>query len=295
MIFWDWSIGLAIGTAVCLYLRGWWLQSSADAHNTRPRARLIATFLAATLLLVGALYSPLHHLATRYFFIHALQRLLLVAAIPCLFFNGNPLPIMLAGLPTRLRTALVQLPQTAPRFYTLLIRAIGPVPVWFLFVATYWLWHDVQIDRLVLQIEWLHRLENVMLLGTAVLYWWHILAAPPRLHPPMAPLWRVAYAASGAAPVKLVGLILMFQAGSVYQYPADISIYNLDITDQSLGAGIVWVAGGIVFTWTAVILMRDWLKDEDNKPGLPESLWSSDETMLAPGFGRSKTYRRPSK
>ena len=295
MIFWDWSIGLAVGTAVCLYLRGWWLQSPAEPQRALPRPRRIITFIAAVLLLIGVLYSPLHRLATHYFYIHALQRLLLVAAIPCLVFSGDPLPIMLAGLPVRLRAALVRLPQTRPRFYLFLIRAVGPVPVWFLFVATYWLWHDVQIDRMVLQIEWLHRLENVALLGTAVLYWWHILAASPRLHAPLPPLWRAAYAALGAAPIKLGGLILLFQGTAVYQYPAEISIYNLDITDQSLGAGIVWVVGGIVFTWTAIMLMRDWLKKEDDKPGLPESIWSSDEMMLAPGFGKTETYTRSSK
>ena len=247
----------------------------------------LLTFLAAMFLLAGALFTPLHHLAVDYFSLHALQRLLLITVVPVLLLRGNPAPILQAGMPPQWQTRLVALPQTAPRFSAFVIRATSPVPVWFLFVCTYWLWHDVQVNRLVLQLGWLHRLENVTLLGTAVLYWWHILAVSPRLHASMPALWRVGYAALGAVPVKLVGLVLLFNSKSIYQYSAEITIGNLDITDQSLGAGIVWVLGGIVFTWTAVFLMRDWLKVEDDKPHLPESIWSS-ETMLAPGFGKSK-------
>jgi len=81
--------------------------------------------------------------------------------------------------------------------------------------------------------------------------------------------------------------VLMFTDTAVYQYPAEVSFYSLDITDQSLGAGIEWVVGGVVFTWTAVILLRGWLQVEEDKPILPESIWSAEEMMLAPGFGKS--------
>ncbi|MBK7894459.1 MAG: cytochrome c oxidase assembly protein [Candidatus Promineifilaceae bacterium] len=291
MSIWDFGIGSVLVTAVLLYLRGWRRQPAEDRRTLLASPWRMITFAAALLLLAAVLFSPLHGLATRYFYIHVLQRLLLVSLIPCLFMSGNPLPILQAGLPTKAQNWLWQLPQTAPRFYKLWLRLSSPLPVWFLFVCTFWLWHDVQIDRLVLQADWVHRFENVTLMGTAVCYWWHILAASPRLHPALPPLWRVGYAALGATPVKLVGLVLMFTSTAVYQYPAEIQLYNLNLTDQSLGAALVWVVGGIVFTWTAVLLMRDWLKGEDEKPQLPESVWSSAEMMLAPGFSKSPTSK----
>lgn len=289
MFICNWGIGLAMGTAVFLYLRGW-RQLATNAPRLRPRAWQVATFLAAGVLLTLTLFSPLHRWATTYFYVHVLQRLLLVAVVPCLFFCGNPLPILYAGLPTRRQEALAQLPQRQPRFYRFLRRLTSPLVIWFLFVATFWLWHDGQIDQLVLQAGWLHRLENVTLLGTAVAYWWHITNASPRLHTPMPSLWRVGYAALGATPIKVVGLVLLFSSTAVYHYPAQISFYNLQITDQSLGAAIEWAVGGIVFTWTAVLLMRGWLKQEDEKPALPESAWATEAMMLAPGFGRKAPY-----
>lgn len=104
-----------------------------------------------------------------YFSLHALQRLLLITVVPVLLLRGNPAPVLQAGMPPQWQTRLAALPQTASRFGVFLIRVTSPVPVWFLFVCTYWLWHDVQVNRLVLQLGWLHRLENVTLLGTAVL------------------------------------------------------------------------------------------------------------------------------
>lgn len=290
MIYWNWGIGLAMGTAVFLYLRGWRQPPVTDAASLPPRPWRMVTFWVAGLVLGLALFSPLHDWAVRYFSMHVLQRLLSVAVVPCLFFSGNPLPILYAGLPTRLQESLAQLPQRQPRFYRFLKRLTSPLVVWFLFVATFWLWHDAQIDRLLLQGGWVHRLENVTLLGTAVGYWWHITNASPRLHSPMPPLWRVGYAALGATPVKVVGLVLLFSSTAVYHYPAEISFYNLQITDQSLGAAIEWAVGGIVFTWTAVLLMRSWLKQEDEKPALPESTWSTEAMMLAPGFSKTSTY-----
>ena len=279
-------MGVVLVTAVWLYGRGWQRQPVPDARTLVPHPWRVATFLLACLLLCGVLFSPLHRLATSYFSIHVFQRLLLITLIPLLFFSGNPLPILYAGLPLSLRTALRQFLQNAPQIISFIRTAFGPLPVWFLFAATFWLWHDVQVDRLLLQSEWLHRVETITLLGTAVLYWWHILAASPRLHAPLPLLWRVAYAALGASPIKLVGLVLLFAETAVYQYPAEIHLKNstLDITDQSLGAGLIWILGGIVFTWTAVLLMRDWLQEEDEKPKLPESAWATEEMMLAPGF-----------
>jgi len=293
MIVWNWGIIVLLGTAVLLYGLGWRRQPIITAPALLPHAWRSVSFVAAILVLLVALFSPLHDLADRYFSVHVLQRLLLVAVVPSLFFSGNPLPILFAGLPAQLQKKLVQLPQTAPRLVHLFILCTSPVPVWFLFVSTFWLWHDAQIDSLLLQAAWVHRLENVTLLGTAVFYWWHIVAAAPRLHAAMPPLWRVGYAALGAAPIKVVGLVLMFTTTAVYHYPAEISFYNLEITDQSVGAAIVWAVGGLVFTWTAVLLMRSWLKEEDEKPGLPASIWSSEEMMLAPGFGKTSPYVSP--
>lgn len=293
MIFWNWGILVLLGTAVLLYGLGWRRQPTTAPPALLLHAWRSVSFVSSMLILLVALFSPLHHLAERYFSVHVLQRLLLVAVVPSLFFSGNPLPILFAGLPHQFQKKLTQLPQTASRLAHLLVRCTGPVPVWFLFVSTFWLWHDAQLDHLLLQVAWVHRLENVTLLGTAVFYWWHIMAASPRLHAAMPPLWRVGYAALGAAPIKLVGLVLMFTKTAVYHYPAEISFYNLEITDQSVGSAIVWAVGGVVFTWTAVMLMRSWLKGEDEKPGLPESVWSTGEMMLAPGFGKKSSYTSP--
>ena len=81
-----------------------------------------------------------------------------------------------------------------------------------------------------------------------------------------------------------MGIIILFTPAKIYNYPATFRLTGLLISDQSLGGIIGWILGGIVFSATATVLMRQWLAGEDEKPALPESVWATDEAMLAPGF-----------
>jgi putative molybdopterin biosynthesis protein len=100
---------------------------------------------------------------------------------------------------------------------------------------------------------------------------------------PMPPLIRILYTLLGAGPIKLVGLILLFTEETIYSYPGTIAFSGLDMTAQSLGGMLIWVAGGVVYSTTAAGLMRNWLGQEDEKPVLPFSVWSTEASMLAPG------------
>ncbi|MEZ4591343.1 MAG: hypothetical protein R3D55_09395 [Chloroflexota bacterium] len=54
----------------------------------------------------------------------------------------------------------------------------------------------------------------------------------------------------------------------------------------------IWDLGIGFALGTAVLLMRDWPKTEDEKPHLPESIWASEEIMMAPGFGKTAAPKR---
>jgi cytochrome c oxidase assembly factor CtaG len=126
-------------------------------------------------------------------------------------------------------------------------------------------------------------MEIVTLFTVALLNWWHVTHALPHVHPPMRPVVRVLYALISVWPVKLVGLILLFADRPIYQYPASFQFSGLQINDYSLGAMIAWVIGGTVYAVTCILLLRRWLITEEEKPALPESVWATDEAMLAPG------------
>lgn len=87
MVFAKWGIYVVVGTAVWLFTVGWRRSSTKNTALLPNRWRIVA-FLAAMLVLLVALASPLHTLAARYFSFHVLQRLLLVAVVPSLFLVG---------------------------------------------------------------------------------------------------------------------------------------------------------------------------------------------------------------
>jgi hypothetical protein len=49
---------------------------------------------------------------------------------------------------------------------------------------------------------------------------------------------------------------------------------------------ITWIVGGAAYVMTAILLMREWLMEEEGKPILPESAWATDEALLAPHLKR---------
>jgi cytochrome c oxidase assembly factor CtaG len=51
-----------------------------------------------------------------------------------------------------------------------------------------------------------------------------------------------------------------------------------------LGGIIMWIPGSMMYILGALVLVARWLQEEERKPPLPEGVWSSGDTMAAPGF-----------
>lgn len=289
-LFWlEWQYGtlVLVGTAVCLFARGW--QKRANPSNKNQdiyTRRRMVSFYASIFFIILALCSPFYNLATRYFSIHVAQHILLMALIPCLLTVSNPLPILKSGLPKILKKLVqrIKLSQIFERYKESIIQITSPGVAFVLATVSFWIWYDPQIHQLTLQYAWVHRFETTLLFFVALFYWWHILGAEPRLHKRMPPVIRILYTMIGTWPIKIVGLILLFTSQSVYQYPPSYQFSGLNINDQGVGAIIVWALGGFVFSTTATILARDWLHTEEMKPIDPTPAWQTDQAMRAPGF-----------
>jgi putative membrane protein len=293
MYSWQHVLGTAVLlTAAIFYTRGWrhLLHRHAAENNpsSRPPCLPCFSFYLGLLLLWVALYSPLEQWSTHYFFARVGQHLLLIAWVPAALLWGRPLVILPLGLPYSLRDEIGRWLDHLMPPSAYLTSLTHPSVVLFAFVATFWLWYDPALHSATLDHTWLRPLEKSSLLLTAGLYWWHITGSARVLHMPMLPIIRILYTLLGAGPIKLVGLILLFTDETIYSYPGTITMSGLDLTAQSLGGMIIWIAGGVVYSTTAAGLMRNWLGQEDEKPILPLSAWTNNKAMLAPGI-REKT------
>lgn len=276
MTVWIWRVGITavLLTTTLFYKRG--------RHRIPSSKLAAASFTAGATILFLTLATPFHQLASQYFSLRVAQHLLLIAWVPALIMAANPVPQILAGLPEGWRRWVGDKRPFIAKIRPLTNRAT----IWLLFISTFWLWYDPPIHQATLHYPLLRWVETPMLLTTALLYWWHITNAQPHWHPPLPPLARAAYTIIGATPIKMVGLILLLNPQTVFLYPQTYRFSGLDITDHNIGSMLIWVLGGIVFTATTTLLVRDWLKTEEDKPSLPISTWSSDEALAAPGLRR---------
>lgn len=282
---------LFILTIGVVFVRGWRLLHSGQSSSSLPiteqpvTTRSLLSFLAGLGLLTAAIVFPVGYLATQYFSMRVVQHMWLIASVPSLLLLANPLPILWAALPERIRAYGKQV-QLSAVWRERLRRATHPSVTIIAFISTCWFWYDPLFHQATLSYGWVHTLEIITLFTVALLNWWHVIRALPHIHPPMHWVVRVLYAMISVWPVKLVGLILLFSGEQFYHYPASFRFSGLDINDYSLGAIIAWVVGGTVYAATGFFLVRRWLDEEEEKPALPESAWATDEAMLAPGIKR---------
>ncbi|MGA1982897.1 MAG: cytochrome c oxidase assembly protein [Acidobacteriaceae bacterium] len=256
-IFTDWSLPiwltLSILITAAVYVRGWMvIRKTRRAQFTDLR---LMSFLGGLALLWIATASPLDGFADALLTVHMVEHLLLMSAIPMLLLYGLPVVPLLRGLPTPFtRTILGPL---------LRLRALRSFAHWLVTPAIAWLamnlgylgWHVPAAYDLALESEAWHGVEHLCFLITSLLFWWTILRPwPARPHP--ADWGSLLYLALSDIVMTMLSGFLTFCDRPVYPYyvnhpnPFGIPV----LTDQVLGAVIMWVLGSFAFLVPAMAI-----------------------------------------
>ncbi|MEM8859496.1 MAG: cytochrome c oxidase assembly protein [Chloroflexota bacterium] len=282
----DWNMLLTAWTfrpivILIIFVLGWlyWTGSrSTYEFESSPRLRL---FFFSLFSLFITLCSPINTLAPHFFFMRVLQHILLLSLFVSTFMNSDPFVVMYAGLPKRF-TPYVD--RFTDWLYPSLETYFTKGTCWFIFIMSVWIWYDFSIVDLTLTRPWLRNVElSVMLVG-ALLHWWHVTAATPKIHPRLPSFAHMGYTLAGAGPLKIPGLFFLFSITPLYGYSeATFLGWELDtVTSQSIGGGIIWMIGGTVYTINSARYFSRWLDTETAKPPRPLSDWDNDEVFRAP-------------
>lgn len=278
-----------------LLLLGVWYRRGIQQTTDQPPRSRRNLFYLGLLFTALVLVSRLEQLVATYYTARAVQQLFLTEIIPFFIMAANPYPFLRSGVPEVVIGRFRFLKSHKKRLKQL----TSPAIVWGAFVTTFWFWHDEALIRAVSDNNWLHVIEVASLLAISCLYWWHIAAALPHLHRPMSPFVRILYAFVGILPVKLTGLIMLFgQESRVGGYVTGangrlmIELGNVQIADNSLGAIIIWVIGGVMYGITAIYLGNRLMGVEENKPLLPVNPIEDDELWIVPGIGPGREKYR---
>jgi cytochrome c oxidase assembly factor CtaG/cytochrome c2 len=256
-------ISVPLGLAGALYgaavIRLW--RRAGTGAGVRPwRA---AAWYAGLLAVAIALLSPLDALAETLFAAHMAQHLALILVAPPLLLAGAPHLALPWLLPAGRRRALLgwwhrSVPERA-------LRALGSIlPAVVLQSAALWFWHLPGAYTAALDSETLHALEHATYLGTALLFWWAVLApSGVRRHRQYA--LRIASVFVVMLQGGALGALLMFSRRAWYPVHASgAALWGMStLEDQQLAGLVMWLPAGVVYFGAAIWLLAQWLGHEE--------------------------------
>ena len=250
-----------------LYLRGaralWAV--AGTGHGLR-RWQPVA-YVGGLLTLAVALISPLDALGSALLSAHMLQHLLLIAVAAPLLVLGRPTIALLWAVPTRERRQVGRWWGRAPVIGSAWAVLSLPLVAWLLHTTALWAWHAPPLYQAALDVAAIHGAEHVSFLGTALIFWWTVLAPGPD-GVLVSDGRRTAYGV-GALSIfaltlqsGLLGALMTFAPVPWYPaYAGRTTPWGLaPLADQQLAGLLMWVPGGMIYAAIALGLLAIWIR-----------------------------------
>lgn len=254
---------------VCLALSGWlylrgvrllWRESGRGRGVRRWEAWAYAGGWAA---LFVALISPLHPLGGVLFSAHMTQHeVLMVAAAPLLVL-GRPVVAFLWGLPMSWARAIGGWARAT--WFRRAWRALtNPLAAWAIHAAALWVWHMPALFQATLKSDFVHTLQHISFLGSALLFWWALIHGPQGL---MGYGAAVLYLFTTSIHSGVLGAFITFTGTLLYPaYAGTTASWGLTpLEDQQLGGLIMWVPAGLVYVVAGLALCAGWMRESERK------------------------------
>jgi putative copper resistance protein D len=213
--------------------------------------------------LAFALLSGIERYDTTLFSVHMVQHLLLTMVAAPLIALAAPITLILrlASPETRRRVVL-------PILHSRVMRFVGfPAVAWIAFAAVMWGAHFSPLFDAALENPMAHDVEHALFLGTALLFWWPVVAADP------VP-WRLAHPSRSlytflAMPQNtFLAVIILSATVPLYRHYATLELpwpgwTATALDDQHLAAGIMWVGGDLLFIAALGAVVWGWMRAEE--------------------------------
>ena len=281
------GVGVWLVAMTVLYLRGWLrLRRRGAAFANLPRLFL---FGGAVLLTATVFLSPLNWLNQLYFSARVAQYVLLcLFAIPA-FFTSCTFDTLVWGLPSHRRRAVGRWMRGQGAVRRMAGTLTRPWLAIVLFIVCFVAWYDSTVAGWLLAESNRHTLSLLVLGGTALLLWWHLIGTGPRLHVELSP-WLAAIA---LLVVELASMSIAVPTTFATEplYPHYVAAFSAGeqralhlVDDQALGGGLIWVAGSAVYLSSIVLILNRLFHRHKMDGSKPLAGWDADERMIMPGL-----------
>jgi len=256
---WTLTPEILLGTAVfaALYANG--LRRLRGKTSVVDQLHRHASYFGGLAAVFIALQSPLDTIASRSFFMHQVQHLLLQTVGPILIMLAAPQRLLMAGTPDVLKRWLL-----VPVFFNRAVRGLLgfltlPWVAALLVVASLYVWHWPPYHNLAVLNDGVHYLMHLTLLAAGLLFYWCVF--DPRPAPVGATYgtrWNVLLFTMTAS--MLLGAVIALKNTALYAaYDRIGRPWGLSaLTDEGIGGLIMWIPGSTLCVPAFLLVLRMW-------------------------------------
>lgn len=214
-------------------------------------------FCGGWLLLFSALIAPLHWLGERLFAAHMVEHEVLMALAAPLLVLARPGGAMLWGFPSRWRSAVGGVGQ-APAFAALWRQITRPAIATAIHGVALWTWHAPALYNAALRNDFIHWLQHISFLLSALLLWWALLRGRERDRGYGAASFYLFLTALHSG---FLGVLITLARRPIYPLQSDTATAwgLMPLEDQQLAGLIMWVPAGMVYAVAALALAGIWI------------------------------------
>ena len=260
---WEWDpvVVSPLVVSAALYANGavrQWMRAGVGRGVTISQALL---FSLGWLTLAGALVSPLHEFGEHLFVAHMVEHELLMAVAAPLLALSKPLGTILYALPRTARGALVRCARAAP------IRLVWrwltePLVATILHGLAIWLWHIPRLLEATIAFAFMHRLQHLSFLITALFFWWALIRRPVQDYG-----LNAMHVFATMVHTGLLGALLTLAPRVFYPLQTqDAPLFGLSaLQDQQLAGLFMWVPGGALYLVAGLYFLFRWIQPPKRK------------------------------
>jgi putative copper resistance protein D len=240
---------------------------AAHPTNVVP-ARRTVFFIGGMVALLVALASGIERYDTTLFSVHMVQHILItLVAAPLIVLAGPITLILRVSSPATRRGLILPILHSRPVGFL-----AHPVVAWLIFTGVMWISHFSPLFQAALEDEWIHRLEHAIFLGAALLFWWPALGVDPvpgRMGHPA----RALYVGLQMPQNTFLAVAILSATAVLYPHYATSGRDwpPTPLADQQLAAGIMWVAGDLVFIAAVLAVIAGWMRHEERETARREA------------------------
>lgn len=243
---------LALGGA--LYATGLMRLWAAAGQGHGVSTWQAAAFALGWLAMAVALVTPLHDESRKFFTAHMIEHELVMTIAAPLLVLSRPLPVLLWAFPRAWRRGVAKAGGIVGYFcgWDILSR---PVVATIAHAAAIWVWHIPALFDAALGNEFLHWLQHLSFLVTALFFWWAVLDVRHRTGTGVALIFATALHTS------FLGILLTLSPRPIYAGQARLAAaWGADpLLDQQLAGLIMWVPGGLIYIAFGLLLAGTWI------------------------------------